>query len=503
MGFFDKTKNQLQSRFKGFGEETVRVMDEAQEDPKPKKQREPKPKKEPAPKKVVKKEIPEKRNRIVTEPEPEPIVEEPEMDFDLPEDEPEETNVFAVEPEPEPEEKEETPAFEMDKDTSGFFANMTQKHKKRMKEYESVPVPKIDEGKVQDILEILNIPPTFEISQDIFLPDDLVDIDFNLQVPQGYEMGEVDSFVSRTKISIDKLVSLLTLRNEHVAKLATVVDRLQVDISNIRLQSEVANGINIMTTNDDDELEKENVELKLIIKDLESQLRNNGQVSTVDESLSDEEREKYDILQDELSVKERTIESLENTIYDLKNRLAVAEENDEYESYTDDVISDFDIGNDEEDANDDYSNSLQNYVEHIEKIPEERDDEILFSDDDNDDAYYVSTTNDSFTLPEEDDTQYPDFMNHSDDSDEDFSLPDFEEDDSDKSSAFFDDDESLDNFMVRNQHHFSHAGEPEQSSMEMLDDNGNAISVESFGTYYNADEDELDDELDRLQNWNK
>lgn len=181
---------------------------------------------------------------------------------------------------------------------------------------------RMDNNKIKDVLEVLTIPETFEIDSNIFLPEDIQSINFDLQAPSGFDQGQVNAFKEQVKISLSYLVKLLRLRNEHVAKLATAVDRLQTDVQNQRFEAEVANGINIMPTEDDASLSNQAMEDALLIRRL---LDENNELKTGD-GLSSAEREAYDSLQDELSLVKRELEEKVEIIQELKARLAYADE---------------------------------------------------------------------------------------------------------------------------------------------------------------------------------
>lgn len=436
MNMLDRAKKQLENRFKGVGEETIRVMDAVKEEPQAK---EKKPK--PAPKPPVKKETKTKddnekfnfKNKIFSRP--------VETSDKKAEEEPKQIRQ-KVQKQPVETPPVEESAFSYDDEDveEEYFEKMDKKHKEKMKAYEKVPVPLVDNGKVQDILKILQIPPTFEIDSDIFLPEDLKDIAFDLQVPQGYETSEVDTFVSRVIITITKYVELLKLRNENVAQLATVIDRLQVDISNMRLDSEVANGINIMPTNDTEHLEQENLELKSLVKRQEEQIKA-GYVG-VDDTLTSKEREIFEQLQDEVSLKDREIENLKEQLYLVKNQLSsLQEEQDEY-------------------------------------FPQE------------DSAALPEFNNDSFDDELPDEIGLPDIGNDLFDQSETVYS-------STSNSAFEDDDEPLEDFLFRNQSNYEFS-EDNESSIDLLDDNGKTYQSPYVGTYFDDDE---EDELDKLQEW--
>ena len=139
MGFLNNAKKKLQQATRGIGEETVRVVDydEAQEVSQPRQKSEP----------------------------------EVLSSYD-------------------------ESAFEVDDESNEYFKKQEEAHQELLKSYGDAPVPKVLEGRIQDVLDLLNIPPTFEIDATVLLPEDFKDVSFDIQVPQGYEMGEVNSFVS-------------------------------------------------------------------------------------------------------------------------------------------------------------------------------------------------------------------------------------------------------------------------------------------------------------------
>lgn len=181
---------------------------------------------------------------------------------------------------------------------------------------------RVDQNKIKDVLEILEIPATFEIGQEMFLPEDITEIEFDYQTPHGYDMGQVGAFVEQARDSVASYVKLLKLRNEHIAKLATVVDRLQVDLNNQRFDSEIANGINIMPTQDDDDLNNQNMELRLLNMRLTEELKALKEA----DSLSTNERQTFEDLQDQLSIVTRECERLTEDNYELRTKVSFMEE---------------------------------------------------------------------------------------------------------------------------------------------------------------------------------
>lgn len=174
-----------------------------------------------------------------------------------------------------------------------------------------------DNGAIQDVLDVLKIPSTFVIGERYLMPDDFQEIDFDIQVPQGFDQGQVQYFVERAESTVAELIRLLQLRNEHIAKLATTVDRLQVDANNLKYDNQLAAGIGIIPTSDAQELENENLELKLKIQRLTDQQKT---------TLNSDERKLYEGMRNELSSLTRECEELKESNQSLRFELARYEE---------------------------------------------------------------------------------------------------------------------------------------------------------------------------------
>ena len=179
-------------------------------------------------------------------------------------------------------------------------------------------VLKARDGKVQDVLDVMRIPSTFDLEPFVLLPEDLDEIDFSIMVPKGYgyDQSEVDAVFARVKETISEYLRLLKLRNEHIAQLASTVDRLQVDAYNARYDAEIANGINIMPTESMVDMENELMELRLLVKKLEEENSHlqkgysaEGYEQIVDENLSDQvsllSRENDDLREEIIFLKEK------------------------------------------------------------------------------------------------------------------------------------------------------------------------------------------------------
>lgn len=215
-------------------------------------------------------------------------------------------------------------AFDVEDNAIEDFLNQQQQDydDELAKRYEDVPDIQVRDKQIQDVLDVLEIPATFAIETDVFLPEDIQDIKFDLQAPYGFEEGQVNLFVTQTQNTVKKYVALLKLRNEHVAKLASVVDKLQVDANNLRYEKEIANGINVMPSYEAEDIEGKYLELKMENSRLKEEL-NKGNFHG---GLTAQERNRYNDLQDQLSIMRRENEELKEDNYALKNQLAIMQE---------------------------------------------------------------------------------------------------------------------------------------------------------------------------------
>ena len=168
-----------------------------------------------------------------------------------------------------------------------------------------------EEQVVGDILDVLGIETTFTISNNVFLPEDITKTEFDIQAPYGYDQGQVLSFKSQVASSLEYYISLLKQRNSDVAKLATTIDRLQVDLNNAKFDAEIGNGISIMPTNDTADLENKLMEARAEIARLKE---------------TDIPREQYSTLADSLTAMRKDNENLQQQVNDLTTQLALAQE---------------------------------------------------------------------------------------------------------------------------------------------------------------------------------
>lgn len=303
MGFLDKARSSFTDRF---GDEVVRKgtfgarEDEAEEFPEEKPAREPKARRQPKPK--------------------------------MPR-EPKKQKESAVEPE-----EFQDGAFGSEDDGDGYYEQQDSYDFPDFEEPQVINQTELanlskDQGEsVEEILKSMRIKETFTIDDGIlFLDEELANQQFATQAPYGYDMGEVDFFLSKAQRSVAEYVKLLRVRNDDVVKLASRISDILVELNNIRFNSEVANGINIMATGgDDDALAVDLQEARARARSLEDELnllRQNG--------VPQAEPGELERLRNDLSAERLSRSAFEKEAQDLRAHLVLIEEEYDIQIFSD------------------------------------------------------------------------------------------------------------------------------------------------------------------------
>lgn len=183
-----------------------------------------------------------------------------------------------------------------------------------------------DQGQsVEEILRSMKIAETFTIDEGIlFLDAELANQEFATQAPYGYDMGEVDFFLTKTQRSVAEYVKLLRIRNDDVVKLAGRISDMMVELNNMRFNSEVANGINIMASGgDDDALAVELQEARARAQRLQEELNGiyaSGTVGGIDD------QNEIETLRNDLAAERIARERFEQEAQDLRAHMVLLEE---------------------------------------------------------------------------------------------------------------------------------------------------------------------------------
>lgn len=318
MGFLKKAKNKITS----MTDEVVRVMDvEDEEEKKPKKvlRRKKKVKKAPRssqrPKGKMLNLMKESKDREA------PEIEE----FDAP---PVSSPIMNETPIISPDSNYEESVFDVDEDFTEEYLQERQRFSDEAQaEYSDITTPEVSsDGVREDILQLLQIKPDIELPSNIVTVEDVEGTHFTHQAPIGYDFGEVDTFRENILISLRLYYNILQSRNEDIATLATTVDKLQVDLNNMKFDLQVANGMSIMPTSDADQMENELIDERVKNRKLQERIDQLEAQGAQPETISDEATEFINSLQDELAITQKEIDRLKDENYELLSKLQYAEE---------------------------------------------------------------------------------------------------------------------------------------------------------------------------------
>lgn len=96
-----------------------------------------------------------------------------------------------------------------------------------------------DEVEEYDVLDRLNIPIVIPLSDETLTPSINKSILFNEQRVGGFNVKEVEKYHRRVNLTLKELLDALELRNQHVTRLASEIDKYQTDLTNkvIELQA--------------------------------------------------------------------------------------------------------------------------------------------------------------------------------------------------------------------------------------------------------------------------
>lgn len=240
--------------------------------------------------------------------------------------EPREKPVKAVQEKPvrEKEEKVESEETSIPERLKGMLGWL----KKQEESEETEDSKALSQQQANDILELLEIPASYKVPADVFMKQDLDSIGkFNYQMPKGYDIGEVRTVIDQFKNSIEYFQDKLQERNDHIAKLATTIDKLQTDLYNSKFETEIASSVNIIPTEESEDIARENLDLKTEIRRLEYELKKwEMQAEGYEPELSAEDIDQINSLQDQLSIAQRENEEAREENRELRARLASLEE---------------------------------------------------------------------------------------------------------------------------------------------------------------------------------
>lgn len=254
---------------------------------------------------------------------------------------------------------------------------------------------KAREKRKNDTLEALGIPTTFDVPSNVFMKDDLTNgVDFDYLAPKGFDIAQVQSFVSRVAVSVKFYQDRLEDRKKHIATLADIIDRQSIDNQNLKYELGKNQGVSIVATSSHDDLEAENnlliAENSKLRKEkdaLRSELVNmkNSHNDEGTSSSSNEWKEKYEELEDQYVALMSENERLKNENIDLQKDLRLEEEDEIAESFSSSSSSFSDSDND--DLVDIPEGEERKTVYAKRRSSVEAESEFLLDDDDDDSSY--------------------------------------------------------------------------------------------------------------------
>ena len=172
----------------------------------------------------------------------------------------------------------------------------------------------------EDVLNILGIPASYSVPDRILLPGDLAKVKFAKE-PDGFARDEVAAFYDATCESIDFYIDLLNKRNADVSKLADHCTKLQDEIHDKELESEIqkTSGLNIIAGGDSNS-ELMNAKLKIRkLKAENEELRQQSSSTEATEKIK-ELQKRYDEVQDQLAMEQYNNKQLRAQLADMQTK---------------------------------------------------------------------------------------------------------------------------------------------------------------------------------------
>ncbi len=208
------------------------------------------------------------------------------------------------------------------KDPADVLGEATSQYEQQVASYSQVPTPEVDgDGRVQDVLSMMRIESTFTVPNQVLLPEDFEEghPTFPVETPVGYDRSSVDQFTDSCRRSITTLYDLLVQRNDDVAKLATCVDKLTVEMNNLRFQSAAEQGVTILPSSSSEQLENDNSTLRAEVGRLSAEL-------SAARGLSAPTGGEVSRLRDAVTMKDRQIDQLTSQLAELSTHVAYVDE---------------------------------------------------------------------------------------------------------------------------------------------------------------------------------
>lgn len=177
----------------------------------------------------------------------------------------------------------------------------------------------VQEKNISDILSVLQVDEAINLPQDVIIPKDFRKIKFDKST-LGYDIAQVESFKVQVRSSIKTLIDLHDDRNEDIAKLASYADRLQADNRNLLYEAELSQGVSVMPTQSNAEVELAEAQATILglrarVNELESNGHTENHGHSYNDHLSILEREKEELQWENQDLRKQVID-LESKLSD-------------------------------------------------------------------------------------------------------------------------------------------------------------------------------------------
>lgn len=114
-------------------------------------------------------------------------------------------------------------------------------------------------NQANDILEEFNIDLDVRVKDNVYTPEKVSNVLFNVSRPTGYKTDEVEKFVDDTEYSIAYYIEYIEDKNEDIHQLANEINQLRTNIENYRAQISLHRARGVAVVDENGEYVKEKV----------------------------------------------------------------------------------------------------------------------------------------------------------------------------------------------------------------------------------------------------
>lgn len=114
-------------------------------------------------------------------------------------------------------------------------------------------------NQANDILEEFNIDLDVRVKDNVYTPEKVSNVLFNVSRPTGYKTDEVEKFVDDTEYSIAYYIEYIEDKNEDIHQLANEINQLRTNIENYRAQISLHRARGVAVVDENGEYVKEKI----------------------------------------------------------------------------------------------------------------------------------------------------------------------------------------------------------------------------------------------------